>query len=265
MKKKWILPVFALLLGAALLAVYIGEKTGLGPSAVPRNERKRNDFSVDEKGRASYPGALLGIDVSDYQGAVDWKRVHADGVDFAILRIGYRGYSLGNLKLDESFSGNYVAAKQAGLKLGVYFYSQATSPEEARQEAEWVLKMLDGIQLELPVFFDWEKAEQGRTEDKLTPAVSDYAAEFCRTISEGGYKAGVYFNQEYGYTVMRLRRLTDYAFWLAEYQSYQSFPFQTAFWQFSSDGRVDGIETPVDLDLMYAVENVNDETETNPG
>lgn len=266
MKIKWILPVFILALVLILLTVVENKHaSGLLSPAVLRNARNRDDFMLDEKGRVSYPGALLGVDVSDHQGQIDWKRVRADGVDFAILRVGYRGYSVGNIRADDSFARNYVEAKEAGLKLGVYFYSQALSPEEARQEADWVLKMLDGIELELPVFFDWEEAEDGRTAGKASPAVSGYAAAFCQTISQGGYQAGAYFNQQYGYTIMKLSQLTEYAFWLAEYQAYQSFPRETAFWQFSSVGTVDGIDTVVDLDLMYEVENPNDETETNHG
>ena len=225
---------------------------------IPRNNMEAKDFSEDGKGRAAYPGALLGVDVSSHQQEIDWAAVKADGVDFAILRIGFRGNTEGGLNVDSSFARNYVDARKAGLQVGVYFYSQAISVAEAEEEAAFVLNMLDGVSLELPVFFDWEEVAKGRTGGKATSAVSDFAAAFCAAVEDGGYKAGVYFNQRYGYSIMRLERLTAYSFWIAEYSSYQSFGYQTAFWQFTGSGHVEGIETVVDLDLMYAPEVENE-------
>ncbi|MBQ6160450.1 MAG: lysozyme [Oscillospiraceae bacterium] len=222
--------------------------------SIPMNDRRLEDYSLDEKGRPAYPNAVLGVDVSDHQGEIDWERVRADGVDFAILRIGYRGYTAGGLKLDESFARNYVDARNAGLRVGVYFYSQAVSEAEALEEAAWVVEMLDGVPLELPVFFDWEEVSKGRTGGKANSSVGEYALAFCRTVTENGYEAGVYFNQRYGYSIMHLENLTDYPFWLAEYQDAQSFGYRVSFWQFTGQGRVEGIDTIVDMDLMYAPE-----------
>ena len=221
---------------------------------IPRNTRRGEDFSLDEKGRPSYPGALLGVDVSAHQREIDWERVKADGVDFAILRVGFRGNTVGGLKSDERFAENYVAARKAGLKLGVYFYSQAVSEAEAREEAEYVLELLDGIPFELPVFFDWEEAADGRSGGNATSRVGAWAKAFCEIITAGGYEAGVYFNQRYGYSIMHLENLTDYSFWIAEYKDSQSFGYQADFWQFTGSGHVDGIDVIVDMDLMYAPE-----------
>lgn len=226
---------------------------------IPRNSLEAKDFTEDGKGRAAYPGALLGVDVSSHQQEIDWTRVKADGVDFAILRVGFRGYTEGGLNVDSSFARNYVEARKAGLQVGVYFYSQAISTAEAEEEAAFVLRMLDGVALELPVFFDWEEVGQGRSGGHASSAVSDWALAFCKAVEAGGYRAGVYFNQRYGYSIMRLENLTDYAFWIAEYSSYQSFGYRTAFWQFTGSGHVDGIETAVDLDLMYPQEAVNEQ------
>lgn len=226
---------------------------------IPRNMRRSADFRLDEKGRPSYPGAILGVDVSAHQGEIDWAQVRADGVEFAILRLGYRGYSEGGLNLDATFAPNYVGAREAGLRVGVYFFSQATSEDEAREEAAYVLKMLDGVPLELPVFFDWEEAAKGRTGGKAGSAVSDWARAFCESVSAGGYTAGVYFNQRYGYSIMRLENLTAYPFWIAEYENSQSFGYQTQFWQFTGSGHVEGIKTIVDMDLMYAVEETHEQ------
>lgn len=232
---------------------------GLIPS-IPRNQRSKSDFFMDEKGRPSYPGAKLGVDVASHQRQINWQRVREDGVEFAILRIGFRGNTEGGLIVDESFAQNYVEARRAGLLVGVYFYSQATSEEEALEEADFVLKLLDGVPLELPVFYDWEEAAQGRTGGFAGSAVGAWALAFCKSIEAGGYRAGVYFNQRYGYSIMHLENLTDYSFWIAEYQDSQSFGYQTDFWQFTGSGHVDGIDVIVDLDLMYAPE-VEDEEE----
>lgn len=260
MKNKPIFLLLPLVLLVLLTGCFLKQAVSTAIK-VPRNDRAMEQFTTDEKGRAAYPGAVLGVDVSDHQGEIDWERVRADGVEFAILRVGFRGYTVGNIKLDESFARNYVAARQAGLKVGAYFYSQAISEGEVREEAAWVLEMLDHIPLELPVFFDWEEVSTGRTGGKATSAVGDYAKLFCQTVSDGGYSAGVYFNQRFGYSIMHLEQLTDYSFWIAEYQSYQSFSYQTAFWQFSPKGRVDGIDTVVDLDLMYATEEPHEQAE----
>lgn len=224
------------------------------PSA-PLNDRNMADFTTDENGFVHYPGALNGVDVSDHQGEIDWARVKAAGGDFAILRLGFRGYTEGNLKLDDRFEENYRGAQEAGLLVGVYFYSQATSKEEAWEEAEFVLEVLSDRKLDLPVFYDWEEVATGRTGGYATSAVGDYAIDFCRAITEGGYKAGTYFNQRYGYSIMHLESMTDYSFWLAEYATYQSFGFQVAFWQYTGSGTIDGIDTVVDLDLYYQPEN----------
>lgn len=261
MRNKMILWLLALLLLPLALSGCNPRQSEPTAPAIPRNQRRQEAFGVDEKGRPSYPGAVLGIDVSGHQGEIDWERVAADGVSFAILRLGYRGNTEGGLLLDESFGRNYVAARKAGLKLGAYFFSQAISEEEASQEAAWVLEKLDGIELELPVFFDWEEAVNGRTGGKASSEVGAWALRFCREIAQGGYRPGVYFSQRYGYSIMHLENLTEYAFWIAEYQEFQSFGYQTEFWQFTGKGEVDGVDVIVDMDLMYAPEVEDEKTE----
>lgn len=254
MKRKTLCSVLlGLLLCLVLSACGPQRKGGVIPD-IPRNTRQAADFKLDAKGRPSYPGAVLGVDVSAHQREIDWERVRADGVDFVILRVGFRGNTVGGLKPDERFAENYVAARKAGLRVGVYFYSQAVSEAEAAEEAAYVLELLDGVPLELPVFFDWEEVADGRTGGKATSEVGGWAGRFCRDVEAGGYRAGVYFNQKYGYSIMHLENLTDYSFWIAEYKDTQSFGYQTAFWQFTGSGHVDGIDVIVDMDLMYAAE-----------
>ena len=139
------------------------------------------DFSIGDKLRVTLFGQSHGPAIGCVMDglpaglAIDWERVRADGVDFAILRVGFRGNTVGGLKPDERFAENYVAARKAGLRVGVYFYSQAVSEAEAAEEAAYVLELLDGVPLELPVFFDWEEVADGRTGGKATSEVGGWA------------------------------------------------------------------------------------------
>ena len=227
---------------------------------IPLNERKAEDYTVLADGTVICPGAIQGIDVASHQGEIDWKAVYAAGIDFAILQIGYRGYTLGGLNQDPRFEENYAGAREAGVQMGIYFYAQAVSEAEAAEEAKFVLELLDGRKVDLPVFYDWEQVAEGRTNGHETEEVGNYSRIFCEAITEGGYTAGVYFNQSYAYNIMQLETLTDYSFWLAEYNRWQSFPYDMAFWQYSGQGRVDGIKTTVDRNIMYLTGDQENET-----
>lgn len=145
---------------------------------------------------------LVGIDVSTHQGVIDWQAVRGAGVEFAILRVGYRGSTQGKLYEDEQFGENLRGAKAAGLRVGAYFFSQARDETEAEQEAEFACRLLNGETLDLPVFFDWETVDDGTHapppgEVELTAC----ALAFCRAVERGGYDAGVYFYQSFGETI----------------------------------------------------------------
>ena len=218
------------------------------------------DFSRAEDGSIYYPGALQGVDVSAHQRQIDWEKVRAAGIDFALIQIGYRGYTEGSLIEDTAFVRNYEEARAAGLQVGVYFYSQAINLQEAKEEAEFVCSVLDGRTLELPVFYDWEEYKTGRTAGKAGMVLTDYADAFCKRVEAEGYRAGVYFNRSYGDSHFDLDYLENDSFWLAEPGSYQSYGRRVAFWQYTGNGTVEGIPTKVDRDLMYlAEENHNEE------
>ncbi len=224
---------------------------------MPLNPYDKDAFGLDEKGRVTYAQdgrrAKTGIDVSTHQKDIDWPAVAADGIDFAILRLGHRGYTEGGLFLDEAFEKNLQGALDAGLEVGVYFFSQAVTPREAEEEAEYVLDVLDGQALAFPVAFDWESipGDDARTDGLDGEGMTRCAAAFCRRIEAGGYRPAVYFNQTQGYLRYDLRELTKYDLWLAEYDTVPDFYYHFDLWQYSHTGRVDGIQGDVDMDLAF--------------
>lgn len=252
--------ISTLLVLLCLLLTACRYRPGIPRLDIPINEREPEEYTMLSDGTVTCPGAIQGIDVASHQGEIDWKAVRAAGIDFAILQIGYRGYTLGGLNQDARFEENYKGAKEAGIRIGIYFYAQAVSEKEAAEEAEFVLGILSGREIDLPVFYDWEQVSNGRTNGHETTEVGDYSRVFCEAITAGGYPAGVYFNQSYGYNIMQLETLTDYSFWLAEYRGWQSFGYDVAFWQYTGQGRVDGIETTVDRNLMYPTGDQENET-----
>lgn len=223
---------------------------------MPLNPYDRESFSLDGKGRVTYEQggqrARTGIDVSVYQGDIDWQAVAADGIEFAILRAGYRGYTEGGLFPDQNFEQNLQGALDAGLEVGVYFFSQAISPEEAEKEAEFILDALNGRTPDYPIVFDWEHITSGkeaRTDGLDSDTLTRCAVAFCERIRAAGCVPAVYLNQSQGYFQYDLRELKDCVLWLAEYDSVPDFYYRFDLWQYSSSGRVDGIQGDVDLDL----------------
>ena len=193
---------------------------------------------------------MIGIDVSTHQQEIDWDAVAESGVEFAIIRAGYRGATAGKLYEDDCFAYNLREAKKAGLKVGVYFFSQAVNAEEAKEEAKYVCRLLDGEKLQLPVYYDWEYLE-GRVQEPWLMPMTECAVAFCEEVKDAGYLPGVYFNQDYGYNYLDLRELETYALWLAEYGSVPEFPYLYHCVQYTDQGTIPGIDGYVDLDLMF--------------
>ena len=188
-----------------------------------------NDFTRDENGVLRYTGmsgtVRLGVDVSDYQSGTDWQQLARQGVDFAILRVGYRGYTRGTLREDSSFRTFVRGARAAGIDVGAYFFSQAVTVQEAIMEADYVLGLLDGVPLDLPVYFDWEPvfADDSRTASFDASRLTNIAAAFCRVVEQGGCSAGIYLNRQQGYYQYDLSRLADWSLWVADYNDYPDF------------------------------------------
>lgn len=227
---------------------------------VPVSTLNKDSFGRDEQGRITYSAdgveVMTGVDVSEYQGYPDWDKVAADGIDFAMIRLGYRGSSEGMLYRDPIFRYNLVKAHNAGLKVGVYFFSQATDRAEAVAEAYYLLAILEEHKdkITMPVVFDWEETgtETSRTKGMSGKAVTDCAKYFCEVIREGGYTPGVYFNRHMGYYLYDLTQLPDVVYWFAGEGDYSDFYYEHALWQYTFTGKVNGIEGNVDIDLFVA-------------
>lgn len=240
--------------------VYVGKQ---GISFAPINEDLQQ-HSYDwtglntDGGQYSYIApdgtqALAGVDVSTYNGDIDWAAVKADGISFAIIRLGFRGYGeSGKLVLDDKFLQNIQGAIQAGLDVGVYFFSQAVTVEEAEEEAEFVLSALEDYSITYPVVFDLETIEYdtARTDDLTVETATQVTQAFCQRIAQAGYQPMIYGNVAWMMDCIDLTQLTGYDLWLAQYQSTPTFPYQFHMWQYSHQGTVAGIEGNVDLNLL---------------
>ncbi len=198
------------------------------------------------------------IDVSKYQGSINWDAVARDGVQQAIVRMGYRGYGdAGTLVTDPYFRTNLEEATRVGLDVGLYFYTQATNVSEAIEEAEYVLSGLNGYPLSLPIYFDIEKVEgaTGRMDKaNLTTAQRTAICEaFCDRIQQAGYRAGVYANKTWLTTYLYADQLSQkYSIWLAHYTSNTAYTGDFDIWQFSDRSPVDGISGGVDRSVSYS-------------
>ena len=201
-------------------------------------------------------GTIPGIDVSYYQGKIDWEAVKASGIEFAIIRLGYRGYGEeGKLVEDKMAYSNIEGALRAGLKVGVYFFSQAITVEEALEEAEFVLARIRRYEITMPVVYDWEYiSAEARTANMDRRTLTDCYIAFCDRIAEAGYTPMAYFNTYQSRSLMNLTELEQYPFWLALYSDRMTFPYRIEMWQYTDSGKVPGIEGNVDINLYFVDE-----------
>ena len=196
-----------------------------------------------------------GIDVSKYQPNINWKKVKASGVDFVIIRAGYRGYGSGVLVEDPYFKSHIEGAINAGLKVGVYFYSQAISTEEAVEEASMVLQLVKKYKLTYPVYFDTEATGTGvgRADNLSQSHRTKIANAFCKTIKNSGYKAGIYASKSWFYYQLDYSQLSQYDIWLAHYTTSTDFKYHYDMWQYTGTGSCEGVSNAVDLNWAYKV------------
>ncbi len=195
-----------------------------------------------------------GIDVSKHNGTIDWKKVAADGVEFAFIRVGNRGYgSEGTLMEDPMFETNASGANKAGIRVGVYFYTQALNEQELLEEVDMVLKKIAPYKIECPVVFDVEKVSgaDGRMNSISVEERTRLTKLFCEKISEAGYTPMIYQNMEMGAMMLDLTQLEAYEKWFAYYNPDFYYPYAYSVWQYSQSGTVDGVKGNVDLNIAF--------------
>lgn len=239
---------------ASTAAATTGESTAeatLPPP--PENPYSLFDFAPDGEYITCTAGvSTLGIDVSEWQSEVDWQAVKAAGIEFVMIRVGWRGSEQGVLSADTCAQSHYEGAKAAGLKVGGYFFSQSVSVAEAVEEAEFALQLMDGWELDMPMVYDWEYIDdQSRTANVSQRTLTDATKAFCDAMVQAGYTPMVYFNENQAHQRLYLAELTDYGFWLAQYRNAMNYPYKVDMWQFSCTGSVPGIEGDVDLNLYF--------------
>ncbi len=198
----------------------------------------------------SEQNAVLGIDVSKWNQNIDWEKVKEAGVQFVIIRCGYRGSKTGVLVEDPYFKQNIKEAKEAGLKVGVYFFTQAINQAEAVEEASMVLSLTEGYELDYPIFIDTEGS--GGRADNLDAVTRTAVCEaFCETVEQAGQEAGVYASRNWYYNNVDDDVLSRYTIWVAEYRKEPLYTGRYDIWQYTSSGQIDGINGRVDLNLSY--------------
>lgn len=225
---------------------------------IPLHGLKQENLQVLENGRFQYVEndqvvSHMGIDVSKYQGKINWQKVAAEGVEFVFLRLGLRGYESGKLVEDETFQANIKGATEHGIKVGVYFFSQAITVEEAVEEANFVLERIAPYNIECPVVFDVERVGSSSARmNQLTPQErTDVTIAFLDTIEAAGYKSMFYHNMETALLLLELERLKDYDRWFAYYGEELYYPYAYGVWQYSEKGRIDGISAEVDMNIAF--------------
>lgn len=200
--------------------------------------------------------SYAGVDVSAYQGDINWKKVASSGIDFAMIRLGYRGWGAeGKLKEDEFARQNLEGAKAAGLRIGAYFFSQALNEQEVDEEIEFMLEILGDTSLDMPIVLDWEipwvpEGKRARTDGTVDArALTNMQLHFGRVMEKKGYTPMIYFNWRQSREMLYLSELEEFPFWLAWYSDRMTYPWAVEMWQYTESGRVPGIQGNVDVNV----------------
>ncbi len=196
--------------------------------------------------------SCVGIDISEHNDEIDFNKVKESGIEFVFIRIGWRGYSQGGVFVDQLFEDYYNGAKEAGLKVGVYFFSQAINQDEAKQEADFVLETLNGRSLDLPVVYDFETIDydDARTDNLSKQQVTSNAVTFLKTVSKQ-YDGMLYANLDLLENKYENTILNSYPLWYAQYYKEPETLKDFKIWQYSESGVVDGIDGDTDLNIMF--------------
>lgn len=196
-------------------------------------------------------GTSVGIDVSKYQKNIDWKKVKESGVEFAIIRCGYRGYGSGEILMDPYFEQNISGALKNGIKVGIYFFSAAINESEAREEARWVVNVISKYRITYPVAYDFESFGLGRLQGLTAKDITNNANAFLSYIRSSGYTPMMYASKNAYNQRWETSRITGCKFWLAHYTSQTDYKGKYHIWQYTSKGSVPGISGYVDMNIAY--------------
>lgn len=194
-----------------------------------------------------------GIDVSRYQETIDWDKVAKDGVEYAFIRVGIRGYTEGEIVKDDTFEDNINGALDNGIAAGAYFFTQATSEEEAKEEAEFVLDALEPYDITYPVVLDVEAVtnKNARTKNLTKEERTKYCIIFCEKMKQAGYQPMIYGNLKTFMLLLDIEQLEEYDKWFAYYDDEIYFPYQFKVWQYTDTGSIDGIRGDVDINISF--------------
>lgn len=226
--------------------------------SLAKNTYDPDAFQTDEDGVIHYyqDGERVshkGIDVSRYQDTINWSRVADDEVEYAFIRLGIRGYTTGEIMEDESFQRNIKGALDNDIDVGVYFFTQAMSVEEAEEEAEFVLESINPYQVKYPIVLDVEAvtSSEARANDLSSEERTKYCIAFCEKIKEAGYTPMIYGNLKTFMLMLHIEELEEYDKWFAYYDEAYYFPYDFKIWQYTNKGRVSGISGDVDLNISF--------------
>ncbi len=208
-------------------------------------------YNFASDGSLSMNGGVLGIDVSKWQGTIDWNAVKSSGISFVIIRCGYRGSATGVLVQDPKFEANIKGATKAGLKVGLYFFSQAVSEKEAVEEASMAIALAKDYKISYPIFIDTEWTSGGRANSISKETRTAVCKAFCETIKSAGYTPGVYACKSWYQDSLNVSTLNGYKIWLAQYASQPTYSNRYDMWQYTDKGKVNGISTSVDMNISY--------------
>jgi len=194
-----------------------------------------------------------GIDVSRYQEKIDWPEVAKEDVEYAFIRLGIRGYTEGEIIEDDNFEYNINGALNNGIEAGVYFFTQATSVEEAEEEAQYVLDTIEPYDVTYPVVIDVEAVnrENARTAELTKEERTEYCIAFCEMIEQAGYTPMIYGNLKTFMLLLDMEQLEDYDKWFAYYDTELYFPYNVRVWQYTDTGSIEGIDTDVDINISF--------------
>ena len=214
--------------------------------------KDNNHYKYEDENYTS----MFGIDVAAHQETIDWKKVKEAGVEFAYIRLGYRGAVEGILHTDLEFEKNYRGATENGIKVGVYWYAQPANIQEIVEEAKYVISVLNNRQLDLPIVFDFEETEFSdgsisRMHGMSGSERTKMAVTFCNEILKNHYDVMIYTNLYWAETFYNWKELEDYPVWYAQYATYPNFNRPLVMWQYDDNGHIDGIDRSVDLDLLF--------------